>query len=345
MPEILNYKDIISKIRGDRIKGLYLFYGSEGLLIREAVAAMRKKLLNPSFESLNFIRFEGQSAAAAAVINACETLPFFDDRKIVLVSDCDLFKGKKGAIDNAIPGEDAEALIKYMSNIPETTVLIFTSGDNIDKRKKIYAAVKKNGEVAEFSRLKGQELLSWIAMSFKRCGKKISKADAMYLGENVSGDLENFSREIDKVCSYAGTRVDITRRDIDSVISKSLESNIFKLVDFISSKKAGRALSVLNDLILESEPVPVILTMIIRQYRLLLNTKLLQDKGCSDDDLCRKLGIMPFIAANLSKTARNYNLQQIEDRLGRCLDADISIKKGKMDQRTALETLIVEFSE
>lgn len=345
MPDNLSYTDIISNIHGDRIKNLYLFYGCEGLLIREAIEAIRKKLLNPSFESLNFIKLEGSSVTSDTIINACETMPFFDERKIVLVSDCGFFKGKKGAGEETSADSANQELIKYFSGIPETSVLIFTTGESIDKRKKAYSAVKKYGDIAEFGPLKGIELLTWIDRVFKRSGKKISRANAVYFSENISGDLENFSREIDKVCSFAGNRADILRDDIDSVVSKSLESNIFKLVDFISLRKPDRALSILNDLILDSQPVPVILTMIIRQYRLLLNIKLMQEKGYSSADISHTLKVMPFIEVSLSKISRNYELSQIEDRLKQCLDTDISIKKGKMDQRIALESLIVSFSK
>lgn len=344
MSDNMTYTDIISNIRGNQIKNLYLFYGCEGLLIREAIAAMRKKLLNPSFESLNFIKLENSSATADMIMNACETLPFFDDRKIVLVNDCDFFKGKKGGGEDTSADSGNQELIKYLSTIPQTAVLIFTTGDSIDKRKKIYSTIKKNGDIAEFSPLKGQEMLSWIEKVFRRSGKKISKTNAIYFNENVSGDLENFSREIDKVCSFAGGKIEISREDIDSVVSKSLESNIFKLVDFISLRRPDRALSILNDLILDSQPVPVILAMIIRQYRLLLNIKLMQEKGYSPADISHTLKIMPFIEISLSKISQNYAPSQIEDRLKQCLDADISIKKGKMDQRTALESLIVAFS-
>lgn len=345
MPDILNYTDIIKNIRGNIIKNLYLFYGPEVLLINEAIAAIHKKLINPSFDSLNFIKLEGPSATADAIINACETLPFFDQRKIVLVNDCDFLKGKTAGGEDAGGGRGAEELIKYLSNIPRACVLIFTAGDSIDKRKKIYNAIKKNGDIVEFDHLKTQELLSWIAAAFKKSGKKISRADALYLSENISGDLENFSREIDKVCSFAGARPDISKDDIDSVVSKSLESNIFKLVDYVSSRRPDRALSILNDLILSSEPIPVILTMIIRQYRLLLNIKLLQEKGFSAVDISHELKLKQFVVNNLYKISRNYTSSQIEERLNQCLEADIAIKNGKMNPRYALESLIVTFSK
>lgn len=345
MTDTLTYRDIILNIRGNKVKNLYLFYGSEKLLIRETIAAMRRKFLNPSFESLNYIKLENSSAAVDVIINACETLPFFDSKKIVTVNDSTFFKGKKGVGEDKCTENGNQELIKYFSSIPQTSILIFTTGDNIDRRKKICAAIKKNGDIVEFGHLRGAELLSWIEMVFQKSGKKISRTNAVYFSENVSGDLENYSSEIEKVCSFSGSRTEISRDDIDSVVSKSLESNIFKLVDFISIKKSDRALSILNDLILDSQPVPVILTMIIRQYRLLLNVKLMQEKGYSPADISRTLKIMPFIETNLSKISRNYTLSQIEDRLNQCLDTDISIKKGKMDQRIALETLIVAFSK
>jgi DNA polymerase-3 subunit delta len=123
-----------------------------------------------------------------------------------------------------------------------------------------------------------------------------------------------------------------------------LESNVFQLVDSISYINPGTALSILNDLLLDSEPIPVILAMIIRQFRLLLNTKLLIQKGYSVQDLGSKLGVPPFISSSLYKLSSKYTEKQLENRLKCCLNTDAAIKSGKMEQRLALESLIVEFA-
>ena len=77
---------------------------------------------------------------------------------------------------------------------------------------------------------------------------------------------------------------------------------------------------------------------------LMLSTKLLVQKGYSTPEIAGKLGQRPFVIEGLVKLSYNYSEEQIEKRLKRCLDMDIAIKTGKMDQRIAVEYLVVEFA-
>lgn len=340
----LNYNSLISDIECGRIKKLYLFYGPENMLISDAISRIKGRLLSPQLESLNFVKLDGSSIDYDTLINACETLPFMDERKIVEVEGCPFFKAQKnerGGSDDIGMGD----IIEYLGRIPDTTVLILLTGGEIDKRRKIYNAVKKNGDIVEFGLLKGRELVSYIAGVFKRSGKSISQADALYLSERISGNLENVQNEINRLLAYAEGKTQITRQDIDTVVRKSLEMNIFQLVDSVVQKSPGSALVILNELLLDGEPIPVILTMIARQYRLLLNARLLSNKGYSRAEISKKLSLSPYIASKIIQLSGKYSEEQIEYRLKRCLDTDISIKTGTMDQRTAIEMLIVEFAK
>lgn len=82
MADNLTYSSIVNNIRENKINNLYLFYGSESLLIKDAMNRIEKKILNPSLKDINFIKFEGSVSAIDAIINACETLPFMDSKKI-----------------------------------------------------------------------------------------------------------------------------------------------------------------------------------------------------------------------------------------------------------------------
>jgi DNA polymerase III, delta subunit len=345
MADNLTYNSIVTNIRESKINNLYLFYGSESLLIKDAMNRIEKKILNPSLKDMNFIKFEGSVSAIDSIITACETLPFMDNKKIVIVSGGDFFKGRKGQAEGNMGDKSMDILFEYLSRLPQTVVLIFTAGSEVDKRKKLYTIIKKYGEVIEFGSLKNQELLSWVIKSFEKNGKAVGRAEASYFCENVSGSLEDMLNEINKACAYSGDRPAVSRSDIDAVISKSLEINVFKLVDFVSEKKPGMALNLLNDLLLDSQPVPVIFAMIIRQFRLLLNVKLLSAKGYSVPEISNKLGIMPFVSKNLLRIAGYYTGEQIENKLRRCLDVDELIKNGRMEQRIAVESLIIEFAQ
>lgn len=344
MAEVLTYNMIMSKIKRSEIENLYLFYGSETFLIDEVISGIEKKVINPGFKSLNYIKIDGSNANYDSIVNACETMPFMDEKRMVVIDDCSFFKGKKSR-DEAKDEGNVENLCSYFPSIPETTVLVLLANGEIDKRTKVYNCIKKNGDIVEFLPMKGQELTKWIIKEFEKLGKTIGVRDASYLGGRVSGGLDELKSEIDKLCSYTGKNNHIAKEDIDLVVSKSMELNIFQLVDSISMRNSGRALMILNDLMSDSEPAIRILAMITRQYRLLLNSKLLSGKGYSDQEIAQKLGVKPFVVSNLKRISNNYSEKQVEDRLRHCLHMDIAMKTGAMEERIALETLIVEFAK
>lgn len=340
----LNYDSIITNIKNNDIKNLYLFYGSETFLINDAVARMEKKVVNPGFKNLNYMKVDGSVAAYDLIVNACETLPFMDEKRMVIINNCTFFKSRKSRDGSDKDDGRFEELCGYFSQMPDTTVLVLIAGEEIDQRTKIFNSIRKFGVVVEFSPLKGQELVKWITGQFDKRNKKIARTEALYMADRVSGGLDDIVNEIDKICSYTGKKEGIEKSDIDAVVSKSLEANIFQLVDSISMKNPGRALLTLNDLLLDLEPVPKILAMIVRQYRLLLNAKLLSGKGYTSSEISHKLGVSPFVASNMLKISGNYTEEQIEVRFKRCLDIDAAIKTGKMNERIAIESLIVEFA-
>lgn len=344
MGDNLTYNDMLNNIKNDNIKSLYLFYGQETYLINDIVTRLEQRLINPDFKSMNFIKLDGSNINYESLINACETLPFMDSRKIVLINDCSYFKNKRSESKDDNDENGMEELCTYFGRLPETVVLILVAGEQLDKRRKLYASVKKHGDIVEFKQLSDAETMKWLMEEIKSRGKAISSSDAQYLVSRLNSDLKGLLNEIDKLISYIENRKNITIDDIDTVVPRSVETNIFQLVDMICSKNTSMALTLLDELILDAEPVVMILFMIARQYRLILNTKLLLEKGYSNQEIVSKLGIKTFVLANLIKLSRLYTTKQLIEKLSYCTDTDAAIKKGKMDPRIAVESLIVKFS-
>ena len=70
---------------------------------------------------MNFSRFEGKGTEIPKVIDLAETMPFFADRRVILLENTGFFKNK------------ADALADYMGSLPDYLVLIFVE-EEVDKR-------------------------------------------------------------------------------------------------------------------------------------------------------------------------------------------------------------------
>ena len=65
------------------------------------------------------------------IIGLADTMPFFAEKRLILMEDSGFFKG----------GAGADELTEYMGGIPESTCLVFVESE-VDKRSRLYKAVK-----------------------------------------------------------------------------------------------------------------------------------------------------------------------------------------------------------
>ena len=207
-------------------------------------------------DTMNLALYEGKNIDINEVIDNAETFPFFAKYRLIVLEQSGLFK------------TGGEQLAEYMDKIPETTIFLFVEQD-VDKRSKMYKAVKKNGYICEINRQSEKDIEVWAAKIFDYNGKKITKADMAYFIANVGTDMEILSQEIEKLISYAYDKNVINKNDIDAVCIKQLNVRIFDMIDAISVKNQQKTLDCYYELIAEKEPPMRILFMISRQFNLI----------------------------------------------------------------------------
>ncbi|MCT4621180.1 MAG: DNA polymerase III subunit delta [Marinisporobacter sp.] len=344
----MDYKDVLKDLKNGQLNNLYLFYGREYYLIENTINAVKEKTINKGFEDLNYQFIDGKETDVDTIIHACETLPFMGEKRMVLVKDLECFFGKR---KNISEGEE-ERLIQYFTDIPDTTQLFFVATQEIDKRKKIIKAIKKYGEMISFDKLTERDLYKWVQKIFKKYNKEIKEKEIAflleligYLDRNSNKNLKDLDNEINKLCSFLGDRNLVTKTDIELLAPKSMENNIFSLVEFIGSKNTDKALSFFNDMLMEGESEIKILYMITRQFRYLFQIKLMEKQGYTAMAIGPKLGLRPFVTKKYLSQARNFEVEVLRKALEVCLYTDESIKKGKIDQRLGIELLITQFGK
>jgi len=338
--------DILKKeIKEGKVRSLYLFYGQEEYLKRYYLDAIEGLLLKEGgeFRQLNRIVLEGR-ADAEKIIDNCETLPVFSDRKMVIVKNSGYFKqGSKESASRKGSSKDAD-LLSYLQNVPGHTCLVFYE-EEIDKRLKSVDAIKKNGLMVEFPYQKPADLARWVVNKFRASNIAIDPQTASMLVDNCEQGMTDIQHEIDKLVLYLGDRKKVEAADIERVCVKSVKSRIFDLTDAIAEKNGIRALEILNDMIALKEPIPRILFMIAKQFRQILQMKLLAAEGTSAGEAASKMGITPYAAGKLLKHARSFTLDELKKAMEECLALDEAVKTGKMNDRTAVELLITGFAK
>jgi len=340
--------EVMKDLKENKFSPMYIFYGEEKYLIEYVLKLFKEKIVDSTYADFNYIFLDGGDVSIDDVIGSLETLPLFSEKKIVVINDCCYFQKSKSGIS----AYDEEKLINYFKNPSENTIAIFISNGNSDKRKKLYKEFSKTGKSIYFGKFSDIEFFKWISKKFKVAEKEIDKNTIMhlienvgYLGKNSTVNLFDVDGEICKLISYCSNKDVIKIRDVDSIIKKSFESNIFELLDEIGNKNSAKAMKITHTLLESGEAELKIIAMISRQFRIIYKTKVFDEEGYTASTTATKLGIPSFVARKNGAIAKRMDYRQIGESIGECIKYERYIKTGVMSADVALETLILSISK
>lgn len=330
-------KELKEQWKKNEFQSCYLFYGTETYLIKHYEEQLQKAILPPGTETMNFDILEEKKATADAIMDAGETLPFFCDKRLLVIRNSGFFQknGRK---------EEGEKLLDFIKDIPETTCILFIE-EKVEKTGKLYKAIAKVGQVMEFAPLKEKEMVSWLKKMCKAGGVVLSDAVAYYLLQVTDNHMENLEQEIQKLIAYKGSTGEIQKQDIDAVCSVSLEAKVFDLVRAMGEKNAEKAVGFYRDLLTLKESPYMVLSLIARQFRMILTSALLTQEGNTQTEIAEKMGVRDFAVREYIKQSRNFTKEKLEKAMQDCLQTDIQIKSGNMAEDLAVELLLIQYSK
>lgn len=328
----LSGMDIINnQIKTSEFSNIYLMGGDEAYLLYQ----YRDKLLSclgDREDSMNFCVFKGENAKVDAIAEFALTMPFFADRRVLLVENSDFFKSGN------------EAMEKVIQELPDTTVIVFVES-NIDKRNKLFKAVQGRGTVAMFSTPSEKTLLVWLKKLFTEDNIAIEDNAVFRLLESVGTDMCTLSNEVDKLKGYCIEKGCVTAQDVEEISVSQVENKIFEMMDALSLKDRNTAMSRYNDLLLLREPAMRILFLITRQFNILVRIKLAQGENKSYSELASIAKVPPFTVKNYIKQCEGYTYEELLERLNFCQEADTFIKTGRYSDKMAVEMLMIKIMQ
>jgi len=314
----------------------YLFFGTEAYLIRDYEAALMKAILPEGAEMMNHDLFEEKRATAAAIMDAAETLPFLSDKRLVTVKNSEFFQkgGRK---------EEGERLKEFLADIPETTCLLFIE-EKVEKTNGLYKAVVKHGQAIEFKKPTEKDLSVWIKKICKDHGVEMTDGVLNLFLQTVDHDMENIKGELMKLIAYKDAEKEIRSEDIRAVCTVSLEARVFDLVKAVADKHPEKAVQIYRTLLSMKESPYMVLSLITRQFRFILETKLLSESGHTNESIAAKLEIRDFAVKEYLRQGKRMPAEGWKQAMRDCLQTDLDIKLGKAQEETAVELLILKYS-
>lgn len=324
----------MNRIKEDIKKGSYapsyLLYGEEAYL-KKWYRDKLKEAIAGSDDSMNYRYYEGKNISVEEIIDLAETMPFLAERRLIIIEGSGLFKSA------------ATPLADYLKEQAESTCFVFVE-DEVDKRGKMYKAVKAKGYPVEIGRQNEKTLMNWILGTLQKENKKISRRSMELFLEKAGPDMENIEKELEKLICYTLDRDIIEEQDIESVCTTQISNKIFDMVNAIAEKKQKQALELYYDLLLLKEPPMRILFLIARQFQLLMQVKNLQKRGFDKKEIGTKTGLHGFIAGKYIAQSRTFSTDQLRGAVESCVQAEEEVKTGKLNDVISVEILIVKCS-
>ena len=329
-------KELKKQWKNGEFKGCYLFYGPETFLIKNYEKALTDAILPSGSEMMNHDIFEEKRVTAGAIMDAAQTLPFLNEKRLVTVRSSAFFQ--KGNTK-----EEGEKLVDYLGNLPESVCILFIE-EKVEKNNRLYKEIVKNGEVVEFKTPGEKELTVWIKKECAKNGVKIEASVVQFFLQTVENDMESIERELQKLLSYKGNQGNIEVGDVNEICTPSLEAKVFDLVRAVAEEKPEKAISIYRNLLLLKESPYMVLSLITRQFRMILLSSLLSEEGAPNNEIAQKLEIRDFAVKEYIRQGKRFSKGGWKMALEDCLKTDLDIKMGRAAEEAAVELLIMKYS-
>ena len=323
-------KSLNEDLKTGQLKQVYLLFGEEGYLKRQYRDRLTRALL-PEGDTMNYACYEGKGTEIREVIDLAETMPFFAERRLIVFENTGFFKSG---------GND---LADYIKEMPESACFLFVENE-VDKRSRLYKTVKAKGRAVELGFQDEGTLKRWVAGIVRNENRQAGEQTIAYFLNKTGTDMENITKELEKLFCYTLGRDTITKEDVDAVCVTQISNHIFDMVDAVAQKKQRRALELYYDLLALKEPPMRILFLMIRQYRILLQVKGLLKSGYGRKEIASKAGLHPFVAGKYMDQAKHFPTKELSAILEEGAVLEQSVKTGKLTDHLAVELFLVKYS-
>jgi DNA polymerase-3 subunit delta len=330
----------------------YLFWGEDSLSRDELVRNFRSRMLARPGGELNLSEFHAPQLNARDVIDACNTLPFAGDRRLVLVYH--LFGWRPPTSSRRRAGDAAadspnplrverQAFLAYLPYLaPQTTLVLVEAGLTPAQRNEIVKQLpRERADIRSFPSPQGIELERWLARRARRYGGELGPQVARTLREHGPGGLEGLDREVAKLIAYAGSEP-VSMVDVTELLTDA-EMIIFDLLDAIAEGRSADALAVTHRLFRQGQRPEELTPQVIALYRRLLICRLALEERLDAAQVERTHGVK--LIDKLKAQARRASVAQLETALERLLVFDRKLKLGEVEPQSGLELLVAELAE
>ena len=323
------------------MESLYLFYGEETYLIEDSVKKI-KKSFTELVEGINYIKIDESNIQA--LISNIETPCFGFDKKLIIVKNSGVLK-KEGKKKNSYFASLAEKIADYITENIETVkqdnVIVFVE-EEVEKNK-LYKVIEEKGKVCNFTFQKLPDLIKRIKAIANAYKVQIMDADAKYLIECCGTNLQDIINEIRKLIEYVGENGTITKKEIDMLTTKQIDSVIFDLTDNLGKKNIKAAMEVFYNLVYQKEPVQKILITLYNHFKKLYLVKVAINCNERVEDALKLKPNQSFLVSKYKQQSGYFSAHELRKILDEFINLDYNYKIGLIDINVGIEAILCRY--
>lgn len=306
---------------------IYVFLGSEvNLLKRKIDDLIKESSIN------NIINYDYDEYNIIDILNEVNYVDLFNDKKLIIVSNFSFKKMKE---------KDEKEFIKYIDNMNDNVIVFKCIDNSLDERKTITKKLREKCKVEEIKKMDYKQLHEYITNMFTKNNKKITYNQVKEILNRCEYNDDFAINETEKLLLYKLGEEVITDEDIEKVVSKNSDKEIFTLSDAVMKKNIKQIYESYNILIKSNIDPVVIIDSLERQFRTLYQVKVLS-KTMSEKDIVKKLRINAYVVKKAYENINNYKEEEIINNLYELSNLDIDIKINGLDRFKVLENFFLK---
>ncbi|MBO0482588.1 DNA polymerase III subunit delta [Candidatus Enterococcus courvalinii] len=330
----------LQKIRKENLQPCYLVLGTEKFLQDQVREEILKKIQVDSKDDLNFLSFDMENTSLDEVVAEAETLPFFGEQRLVFVENPYFLTGEK--VNNGIE-QNTDLLVDYLKAPLESTVLVFFAPyEKLDERKKVTKQLKKTAITIDVKQLNEKEVRQYLTNTLNNSEIEMDRYAIDLFLRLTDLDLSKLMRELQKLMLFAQDQKKITTKEVEQLVPKTLEHNLFDMTQYVLTGNTEQALRLYEDLVLQGEETIKINAILLAQLRLLLQTKFLIKIGYQQANIAETLKVHPYRVKLAMQEVRRFDEGLLVRLFDQLVELDYQIKTGQIDKELSFQLFVLQ---
>lgn len=314
----MEYKEILKNLRAKNYAPVYLLMGEEGFYIDKVSDFIHDNVLTEAEKAFNLTVLYGKDTGIVDLMEMAKRFPMSSNHQIIIVKEAQKLK-------------DLDKLVYYVENPLKSTLLVLCyKYGNLDKRSKLYKAIKKTGIILESLKVKDYKLAAEIEKMVKEKKYEIEPRASEMLAGFLGSDLSKVDKEIDKlIFTLKADQKSITPDHVERNIGISKEFNVFELTKAIGNRDYTKANLIVAHLgeNPKQNPFVVIISVLFTYWLKVLKLHYLKDK--SKANVSKELGINPYFVNEQLSVAKAYPPMKTLQNISLLREYDVKSKGFK----------------